>query len=71
MSFMTKNTKMPEDPSPPIVLGTRGSELALVQAAATEALLRSAFSDLEIERRIIRTTGDRRTDVALAEVAKV
>ena len=71
MSFMTKNTKMPEDPSPPIVLGTRGSELALVQASATEALLRSAFSDLEIERRIIRTTGDRRTDVALAEVAKV
>ena len=71
MSFITKNTKMPEDPSPPIVLGTRGSELALVQAAATEDLLRAAFSDLEIERRIIRTTGDRRTDVALAEVAKV
>ena len=71
MSFITKNTKMPEDPSPPIVLGTRGSELALVQAAATEALLRSAFSDLCVERRIIRTTGDRRTDVALAEVAKV
>jgi len=71
MSFMTKNTKMPEDPSPPIVLGTRGSELALVQASATEALLRAAFSDLRVERRIIRTTGDRRTDVALAEVAKV
>jgi hydroxymethylbilane synthase len=71
MSFMTKNTKMPEDSSPPIVLGTRGSELALVQASATEALLRAAFSDLCVERRIIRTTGDRRTDVALAEVAKV
>lgn len=62
---------MPEYSSPPIVLGTRGSELALVQASATEALLQAAFSDLDIERRIIRTTGDRRTDVALAEVAKV
>lgn len=55
----------------PLVIGTRGSELALVQAAATEDLLRAAFSDLRVERRIIRTTGDRRTDVALAEVAKV
>jgi hydroxymethylbilane synthase len=54
-----------------IILGTRGSELALVQASTTEALLRAAFPDLHIERRIIRTTGDRRTDVALAEVAKV
>jgi hydroxymethylbilane synthase len=71
MSFMTKNTKMPEDSSPPIVLGTRGSELALVQASATEDLLGAVFADLQVERRIIRTTGDRRTDVALAEVAKV
>jgi hydroxymethylbilane synthase len=54
-----------------ITLGTRGSELALVQASTTEALLRAAFPYLHIERRIIRTTGDRRTDVALAEVAKV
>ena len=54
-----------------LVIGTRGSELALVQAAATEDLLRAAFADLRVERRIIRTTGDRRTDVALAEVAKV
>jgi hydroxymethylbilane synthase len=71
MSFMTKNTKMPKDSSPPIVLGTRGSELALVQASATEDLLGAVFADLQVERRIIRTTGDRRTDVALAEVAKV
>ena len=54
-----------------LVIGTRGSELALVQAATTEALLRVAFANLHVERRIIRTTGDRRTDVALAEVAKV
>ncbi len=51
-------------------IGTRGSELALVQAHATETALATLFPDLEIERVIIKTTGDRRTDVALAEVAK-
>ena len=51
-------------------VGTRGSELALVQATATEAALAAAFPDLHIERRIIKTTGDRRTDVSLADVAK-
>lgn len=51
-------------------LGTRGSELALVQASATAAALAAMFPTLLIERRIIKTTGDRRTDVALADVAK-
>jgi len=51
-------------------IGTRGSALALVQAEATKALLKTAFPDITIERVIIRTTGDRRTDVALADVAK-
>lgn len=53
-----------------VVIGTRGSDLALVQAATTERALTGAFPDLTIERRVIRTTGDRRTDVALSEVAK-
>lgn len=57
-------------PSTHLRIGTRGSALALVQAEATEALLKKAFPHLTIERVIIRTTGDRRTDVALAEVAK-
>ncbi len=52
------------------VIGTRGSELALVQADATGKALAAAFPQLSTERRIIVTTGDRRTDVALAEVAK-
>lgn len=56
--------------SRPLIIGTRGSELALVQAAATEALLAEAHPGLALRREIIRTTGDRRTDVALAEVAK-
>ena len=54
-----------------LVVGTRGSELALTQATATEAALGLAFPGVEIVRKIILTTGDRRTDVSLANVAKV
>lgn len=54
-----------------ITIGTRGSDLALVQAAATERALIRVFPDCQPQRRVIRTTGDRRTDVALSEVAKV
>ncbi len=57
-------------PSNPIVVGTRGSDLALVQATATEAALAAAFPGRTIIRKVIKTTGDRRTDVSLAEVAK-
>lgn len=53
-----------------IRVGTRGSELALWQANATEQLLRAAFPEVEVVRCVIKTTGDRRTDVALSEVAK-
>lgn len=53
-----------------IIIGTRGSDLALVQANATEGLLRAAFPDVIFSREIITTTGDRRTDVSLANVAK-
>lgn len=53
-----------------ITIGTRGSELALVQATATEGLLGEKFPDTGFRRLVIKTTGDRRTDVALAEVAK-
>ncbi len=61
--------EMSESPTP-IVVGTRGSDLALVQATATEFALAAMFSDREIVRRVILTTGDRRTDVSLADVAK-
>jgi hydroxymethylbilane synthase len=53
-----------------ITVGTRGSELALVQATVTEAALATAFPEHSILRKVILTTGDRRTDVSLAEVAK-
>ncbi len=55
----------------PLVIGTRGSALALVQAEMTEAALAQAFPDLEVVRNVITSTGDRRTDVPLSQVAKV
>ena len=62
---------IPLSPPSSLVIGTRGSELALVQATTTETLLASAFPGLALVRNVIKTTGDRRTDVALNEVAKV
>lgn len=53
-----------------IKVGTRGSDLALVQAATAERKLALAFPELLVRRQVIRTTGDRRTDVALKDVAK-
>lgn len=55
----------------PLVVGTRGSALALAQAEMTERALQAQFPEREIVRKIITTTGDRRTDVPLSEVAKV
>lgn len=54
-----------------LTIGTRGSALALAQAIETEALLREKFPMMRQIRAVIKTTGDRRTDVSLAEVAKV
>jgi len=55
----------------PLIVGTRGSALALVQAEMTEAALRSAFPDRDIIRKVVKTTGDLRTDIPLSQVAKV
>jgi glutamyl-tRNA reductase len=41
-----------------IVLGTRGSELALAQAHLVENALRARWPDLEIETKTIKTSGD-------------
>ncbi len=53
-----------------IIVGTRGSALALAQVEMAEDALRTAFPGLAIERKIIKTTGDRRTDIPLSEVAR-
>jgi hydroxymethylbilane synthase len=47
-------------------IGSRGSQLALWQANHISALLREHRHDVELE--IIKTTGDKITDVALAKV---
>jgi hydroxymethylbilane synthase len=51
-------------------LGTRGSELALKQAEMVENALRSAHPGLRVERKIITTTGDKRTDLRFSEFAQ-
>ncbi|MBI4028047.1 MAG: hydroxymethylbilane synthase [Verrucomicrobia bacterium] len=50
----------------PLILGTRGSALALAQTEHVRALLRRAFPRLEIEIRIIKTSGDAMPSAALA-----
>ena len=47
-------------------IGSRGSQLALWQAHHISALLRGQGHTVELE--IIKTTGDKITDVALAKV---
>jgi hydroxymethylbilane synthase len=49
-------------------IGTRGSPLALVQAAEVERRLRSVHAGIEIERRVIKTTGDTVQDRTLAAI---
>lgn len=54
-----------------IILGTRGSRLALTQAHMVKEALEKLSVGIEVGIKIITTTGDKRTDVPLAEVAKV
>ncbi|MFM7181738.1 MAG: hydroxymethylbilane synthase [Verrucomicrobiales bacterium] len=55
--------------SPILRVGTRGSELALAQAELFESAVAAARPDLSIKRVIIRTTGDQRQDIRLAELS--
>jgi hydroxymethylbilane synthase len=51
-------------------LGSRGSALALWQAQHVQTLLQSQFSDLTVDIEVLRTTGDRITDVPLARIGQ-
>ncbi|MCC6443863.1 MAG: hydroxymethylbilane synthase [Armatimonadetes bacterium] len=51
-----------------LIIGTRGSLLALTQTRLIEASLRQIFPALTFEMKIIKTTGDRITDVALSRI---
>ena len=51
-----------------VILGTRGSRLALVQADYVKKLLESEFGDLEVRVRVVKTTGDKVKKTPLAEI---
>ncbi len=51
-----------------IVFGSRGSDLALTQTRTVMARLASVCSELEIELRVIKTTGDIKADASLEEI---
>jgi len=52
----------------PLVIGTRGSRLAVWQAEHVASRLRAAFPTLALRLERIRTTGDKILDVPLAQV---
>ena len=54
---------------PSLVLGTRGSALALAQTALVRAALDAAWPGGRFEAREIRTTGDKRQDLSLTHLA--
>jgi len=50
-----------------VILGTRGSELALMQTTMVTGALNEAVPALGVEREIIHTIGDKRTDLRFAD----
>jgi hydroxymethylbilane synthase len=51
-----------------MIIGTRGSDLALWQANYIKDKLCTFFSDTQFEIKVIRTTGDQLQDVALSKI---
>ncbi|MFY9151152.1 MAG: hydroxymethylbilane synthase [Prolixibacteraceae bacterium] len=51
-----------------IIIGTRGSQLALYQAKKVKATLENIFPELQVELNIIKTKGDKILDVALSKI---
>ncbi|HEY6840060.1 MAG TPA: hypothetical protein VI114_02520, partial [Chthoniobacterales bacterium] len=49
-----------------VVLGSRGSRLALAQVELVRKTLEQLPTTPEIKVRIVRTTGDRRLDISLS-----
>jgi hydroxymethylbilane synthase len=50
-----------------IILGSRGSDLALAQSRIVAKKLRAAHGKLSIEVKVIKTTGDKRFDLSLSD----
>lgn len=54
-------------PEAHIILGTRGSDLALAQTRIVAEKLRAGHPRLSIDTKIIKTTGDKRLDLGLSD----
>src|SRR6187549_1239271 len=54
-------------PMTELILGTRGSELALTQTEMTKAALAAAWPELRVRHEVIKTSGDLRPDLKLAD----
>jgi hydroxymethylbilane synthase len=53
-----------------LILGTRGSELALTQTEMTKAVLAAAWPELQVRHEVIKTSGDLRPDLKLADFSR-
>ncbi len=51
-----------------LIIGSRGSELALWQTHFVKEKLEELFPEIKLEVKIIKTTGDKMLDVALAKI---
>jgi hydroxymethylbilane synthase len=51
-----------------LIIGTRGSKLALFQTNLVERKLKTAYPNLEVEINIIKTKGDKILDLALSKI---
>ena len=49
-----------------IILGTRGSKLAMVQTGEVKKLLEEELPELQVEIKVIKTEGDQKADVPLS-----
>ena len=54
-----------------IVIGSRGSKLALIQANCVKSQLEEANKEIEFIIEIIKTTGDKITDVPLSKIGNI
>ncbi|MEK6715031.1 MAG: hydroxymethylbilane synthase, partial [Candidatus Omnitrophota bacterium] len=51
-----------------VLIGSRGSKLALIQSGLVKDILKRAYPDLKIEIKVIKTTGDKILDAPLAKI---
>ena len=53
-----------------LIIGTRGSDLALKQTSMVKALLAAAHPELDVQHKVIATAGDKRPDLRFEEFSK-